>query len=123
MRSIKFTLSLLMAFILSLSGANASLFGGNSDEPLEVEQAFKFSAQQLDANRFLLVWDIEPRYYLYQDRIELTLPEGVSQVSRTDSATDTKEDPVFGVVEVFHDRAEVTVELARQTTGAADGAL
>ena len=121
MRSIKFTLSLLMAFILSLSGANASLFGGNSDEPLEVEQAFKFSAQQLDANRFLLVWDIEPRYYLYQDRIELTLPEGVSQVSRTDSATDTKEDPVFGVVEVFHDRAEVTVELARQTAASADG--
>lgn len=121
MRSIKFTLSLLMAFIFTLSGANASLFGGSSDEPLEVEQAFKFSSQQLDANRFLLVWDIEPRYYLYQDRIELTLPEGVSQLSRSDSATDTKEDPVFGVVEVFHDRAEVTVELTRNSNALPNG--
>jgi thiol:disulfide interchange protein DsbD len=110
-----------MAFIFTLSGANASLFGGNSDEPLEVEQAFKFSAQQLDGNRFLLAWDIEPRYYLYQDRIELTLPEGVSQLTRSDSATDTKEDPVFGVVEVFHDRAEVTVELARTSTAMSNG--
>ena len=121
MRLIKFTLSLLLAFMFTLSGAQASLFGGDSDEPLEVEQAFKFSAQQLEANRFLLVWDIEPRYYLYQDRIELSLPEGVSQVSRSDSTTDTKEDPVFGVVEVFHDRAEVTIELARQSTTPADG--
>lgn len=121
MRSIRFTLSLLMAFIFTQSGANASLFGGNSDEPLEVEQAFKFSAQQLDGNRFLLAWDIEPRYYLYQDRIELTLPEGVSQLTRSDSATDTKEDPVFGVVEVFHDRAEVTVELARSSATTSNG--
>ncbi len=121
MRSIKFTLSLILALMLTLSGANASLFGGNSDEPLEVEQAFKFSAQQLDDNRFLLAWDIEPRYYLYQDRIEFALPQGVSQVSRSDSATDTKEDPIFGVVEVFHDRAEVTIELARQSTALADG--
>ena len=121
MRSIKFILSLLLAFMFTLSGAQASLFGGNSDEPLEVEQAFKFSALQLEANRFLLVWDIEPRYYLYQDRIELSLPEGVSQVGRSDSTTDTKEDPVFGVVEVFHDRAEVTIELARQSTTPTDG--
>ena len=100
--------------IVSVTASHASIFGGADDEPLDVDQAFKFSALQQSDSQVLLNWDIAERYYLYQNRIEISLPEGIELISRTDSKTDTKDDPVFGKVEVFHNVARVELQLARK---------
>lgn len=116
------SLGLLLLTTINLS--SASIFGGtNSDQPLEAEQAFRFSGGQTAADRLDFVWQIEPGYYLYQQRIELTLPPGVEQLARSDSATDSKDDPLFGQVEVFHNQAEVSVQIGRDSEAAPVGEL
>lgn len=41
--------------------------------PLPAAKAFKFIAAPLDPNSFVLKWTIEPGYFLYRDRIQLTV--------------------------------------------------
>lgn len=106
---------LLTLTLMSLTYTHASVFGNTDDEPLEVEQAFVFDALQVDDQRVVLNWNIEERYYLYQDRIQLTLPSGVTLVERMDSQTVSKDDPLFGQVEVFYDRADIELVLARSS--------
>lgn len=97
------------------------MFSQASDEPLEVDQAFVFDSIQAGDDQFILTWNIEKRYYLYQDRIEFELPEGVTLVERIDSQTHSKDDPLFGRVEVFYDQAEVALRLARTANVPSEG--
>lgn len=122
-RTIKRGLSVLGILMLTAS-TQASIFGNNSNQPLDVNKAFILSGGQTAADRVDLVWQIEDGYYLYQDRIEFSLPDGVVISQRLDSATDTKDDPLFGTVEVFHDIAEVSLSLGRSSEAvAASGTL
>ncbi len=110
-------LLLLPLVLLSLfSGpASASLFGSSagSDRPLEVEEAFKMRVEIPDTGVTRLVWDVQPDYYLYRERIEIGLPEGVELVDRRDIQGDMKDDPLFGRVEVYHNLAQVDLLLGR----------
>lgn len=101
--------------LMSLS-AQASIFGSNSNQPLDVEQAFVLSGGQTASGRVDLVWQIAEGYYLYQDRLEFEFAPGLSVLSREDSATDTKDDPLFGEVQVFHKLAQVGLDIARSDT-------
>ncbi len=106
----------LVLLLLTLSAtltAYASPFGGgaSSSQPLEVDEAFRLRVEAPDAGVTRLVWDVEPGYYLYQERISLELPEGVELVERRDASGDMKDDPLFGRVEVYHDIAEVALLL------------
>ena len=103
-------ISLLWLFALQ---AQASIFGNNSNQPLDVEQAFVMSGGQTGADSVELVWTVAEDYYLYQERIEFELAEGIQIDSREDSQTDTKDDPLFGKVEVFHNLAQVSLKLGR----------
>lgn len=122
-RRIKQAVQFLLVFLLTVP-AYASIFGNTSNQPLDVNQAFILNGGQTASDSVDLVWQIEEDYYLYQDRIEFKLPEGVEITQRQDSSTKTKEDPLFGTVEVFYDLAEVSLKLGRVTdTAAASGIL
>lgn len=103
--------------LMSLS-AQASIFGSNSNQPLDVEQAFVFSGGQTASGRIDLVWQIADGYYLYQDRLEFEFAPGLTVLAREDSATDTKDDPLFGEVQVFHKLAQVGLDIARSESAA-----
>ncbi|WP_343803200.1 protein-disulfide reductase DsbD [Marinobacterium maritimum] len=115
----------LLVLLVTLSTtmtAHASLFGGvASNQPLDVDEAFRLRVEAADAGITRLVWDVEPGYYLYRERIQIDMPEGVELVERHDASGDMKDDPLFGQVEVYHNLAEVALLLGH-SEGANDSA-
>ena len=111
-RRFAFTLQIFALMLMALS-AQASIFGGSSNQPLDVEQAFVLTGGQTASDRVDLVWQVADEYYLYQDRIEIEFAPGIDVLSREDSATDTKDDPLFGEVQVFHKIAQVGLTIGR----------
>ena len=106
------TLQIFALMLMALS-AQASIFGGSSNQPLDVEQAFVLTGGQTASDRVDLVWQVADDYYLYQDRIDIEFAPGIDVLSREDSATDTKDDPLFGEVQVFHKIAQVGLTIGR----------
>lgn len=74
---------------------------------LQPEQAFRLSVQEQAPGQVQLRWTIAPGYYLYRDRIGAS-GAGVGAVTKPRG--ETKEDPNFGTVEVYHDTVQVQVE-------------
>ncbi len=104
---------LLLLVILSATvSAQASPFGAAANnQPLEVNEAFRLRAEAADAGMTRLIWDVEPGYYLYRERIQVSVPDGIELVERRDASGDMKDDPLFGQVEVYHNIAEVALLL------------
>ena len=98
-------------FLLSLS-----LIGYASAQPLPPDEAFKLKVSF--KNPTTLVAEIVPakRHYLYKDktRIALRNPSGVSIRQLTLPAGEQKNDPYFGLVEVY--KAPVHIEIALDRT-------
>lgn len=117
-------LYLLLTLLLALpSAANAFSFGSSSNEPLPVEQAFQLRSELGNAGEIKLVWDVQPDYYLYRDKIEIGLPDHLQLVDRRDVSGEMKEDPLFGRVEVYHNTAQVDLLLGHQMGKADAGTL
>lgn len=76
----------------------------HAGEFLKPDEAFVLSSTS-DGE---LSWQIAPHYYLYKDRIKVTKngqPVGMTWLTMSES----KDDPNFGLVEVFHDTLSVKV--------------
>lgn len=110
--------TLLLVFALLLTAANASwafggknsLFGGQGNQFLQVDEALPFS-HSTEENAVVLSWDITPGHYLYRDRISIrALDEGATAgaLEYSSSGTET-EDEYFGKTTVFFDPVEATV--------------
>jgi thiol:disulfide interchange protein DsbD len=75
--------------------------------PLPADEAFQLRAQLDEEEGIELSWTIAPGYYLYRDRIVVTLD---GQRIRTASEKgEPKDDPNFGMVEVYHGSGTATV--------------
>ena len=109
---------LLLVFALLLTAANAawafggntSLFGGQGNQFLQVDEALPFS-HSTEENAVVLSWDITPGHYLYRDRISIrALDEGstAGALEYSSSGTET-EDEYFGKTTVFFGPVEATV--------------
>ena len=96
-------------------------FAGQEAEPefLPPDQAFKVRVAVRDANTLAAEFIPAQGYYLYRDKIRFALPEGgrVSVASVDLPAGERKDDPNFGVTEVYHRPVQARVALVR-----ADGA-
>lgn len=80
---------------------------------LEPEDAFRLNVREQGAGQVELQWKIAPGYYLYRDRIAAT---GDAALTLTKPSGETKEDPNFGTVEVYHDSVNVHVAAANART-------
>lgn len=91
---------------LSLNALAAS--SAQEEEFLPPEQAFRFGYEQLSDGTVKLHWDIADGYYLYQKRLKLT---DENKQPLTDVAfltqAEEKDDPNFGLVQVFHHQLDV----------------
>jgi len=75
--------------------------------PMPADQVFQLRAQ-LDAEEGIeLIWTIAPGYYLYRDKIVVTL-DGQRIRFATDKG-EPKDDPNFGMTEVYHASTIATV--------------
>ena len=118
----QFVISMLLVFT---PHAFAGLFDNNpfsNDGPVEVEQAFVLGQAQ-EGNRLDLFWDMPDGYYLYRDRIELKSGTATTIGKRNNSPAELKEDPLFGSVWVYHNRAEVSFDLSSDNSVGVDDTL
>ncbi len=103
---------------------------------LPAAMAFQFSGSATAPQQYTLTWRVAPNYYLYKERMKISATNGATVTSiKWLSAAESKNDPNFGVVQVFHNqaRAVVTVNTSKVTgtsaklnvqyQGCADGGL
>lgn len=103
--------------LAQLTGGLKSLF--NQDELLPAEQAFQFFAEVKDANTVHLNWLLADGYYLYREKIKLTVKSGDVQLGSYTIPNGTpKQDPEFGKVEIFHKELSFDLPLIRQKADA-----
>lgn len=99
-----------------LTGGLKKLF---TDELLPAEQAFQFFAEVKDANTVHMNWLLADGYYLYREKVKLTVKAGDVQLGSYEIPHGTpKHDPEFGNVEIFHQGLDFNVPLLRQNTAA-----
>lgn len=95
------TLLLLLTTLLSSSFLQAAA------DFLPANQAFKASVA-IENQQLLAHWEIAEGYYLYQSRISIQVDGQALQPSFLSQAT-AKNDPNFGLVDVFYKNLELTV--------------
>ncbi len=103
---------LLWLFVAAL--ARASLFdslSGNSDGPLDVDQAYLFSGTETAPGIYELRWAIEDDYYLYRDKVKIQASDRVEVLETRFSRSEPKEDPLFGRVDVYYQQALIKVRV------------
>lgn len=108
----------LLAILLARPAAGGLFdrFGHSSPERiLEADQAFRLTLDALDPVTLQAGWVIAPGYYLYRDkfRLELIDPQGVAITSVEIPAGKPKDDPYFGLQQVFHGEAVIIARLQR----------
>ena len=107
--------------IAGLSDLSSDLgLGGNEDEILEPDVAFKLTTDVKDANNVVANWQIADKHYLYRNKFKFKLleGEGVQLGSAVLPAGETKNDEFFGKIQVFHHGAEAVVPLTRTSNKA-----
>ncbi|WP_066804756.1 cytochrome c biogenesis protein CcdA [Moraxella oblonga] len=95
----------------SLSG----LFGQKKSKFLPVHQAFGVSASQ-DGDKVVVRFAVTPEHYVYEDKLSLSLPEGVTASAwQFSQKPTTVDDPEFGRVAVFETDVVATAVLTSKT--------
>jgi thiol:disulfide interchange protein DsbD len=114
-------------YSISVSASQGSLWGSSSEsdskssgfnlfaqeEPefLPVDEAFKFESSVNDSNQLVIQWDISEGYYLYESRLTIKDAAGNKlDFSTIEGVSIEKDDPAFGLVQVYYNRWGVTVE-------------
>jgi len=95
---------------------------GGSKQPsfLSPDQAFALQVTARDAHILQANFSVTPGYYLYRDKISFTSNDGTVKISAVNLPKgETKQDPNFGNIEVFHNsfQAEISVERASAKSG------
>jgi len=79
-----------------------------SDEPLPADEAFAFSVVATDASTLTATWKVHPEYYLYNDKFFIDI-KGAEFGNIVFPKGKTKEDPLYGTVQVH--KGELNVEI------------
>lgn len=81
-------------------------------EPLEPEQAYRFSARTIDANTLEAVWQIEDGYYLYRHKVRFsTEPATVTLGEPVFPSGEIKDDEFFGRVETYRNELRIRIPI------------
>jgi thiol:disulfide interchange protein DsbD len=85
-----------------------------TDDFLEPEQAFRFSARALDEHRVEVAFDIAPGYYLYRERFAIAAGDGAVVADAVYPHGKVKFDETFQKqVETFRDHLSIVVPVTR----------
>lgn len=117
---------LLLFLVLALAAGAAH----SEEEFLAPEQAFKLVVDQGGGGgKLALHWTIAPGYYLYRDKLQVKANPGHTLGEIVRPPGQSKVDPNFGTVEVYHDSVSLQVDAAGATAvevswqGCADAGL
>lgn len=97
--------SFFVYVMLFIQTAQAGLFDSNpfssNSGPVDVEEAFIMQPVDEGQGKLSLIWQVRDDYYLYRDRVEFVMPDGVKLVARDNAPAVEKDDPLFGNVWVY----------------------
>ena len=97
---------------LSSLGKNAFLAEDTEDNILPPDEAFKLSLKTIDEKTLHADFKIAPGHYLYRDRFKFELiPASAASTSAGLPEGEPKNDPTFGVTEVFHQDVTAIITL------------
>ncbi|MDT8310674.1 MAG: protein-disulfide reductase DsbD [Methylophaga sp.] len=117
MRSIIIFLLLITSFSLQARDSSVleQLGFAGSDEPLAVDEAFRFSADVKDPQHLHIGWQIAEGNYLYRDKIEarITDNQNVKIRSLNLPAGENKRDEYFGLTQIYQQDLLLNVPLDR----------
>lgn len=88
-----------------------------SEDFLDPEDAFKFSARVVDAQTVEASWKIANGYYLYKDKFKFALinaKNGVQLGKPALPAGKNKQDPTFGSVEIYKQNVTIKLPVTRK---------
>lgn len=93
--------------------------GNTGEEFLEPDKAFAFVADVTDTNTVTARWNIADGYYMYRDKLKITLKEGAGVKLGTVAVPKgkIKQDEFFGKQEVYYKQVKVRVPLVRTADG------
>ena len=102
-----------LILLLGLTAAQAE-----QEEFLKPDQAFAISAQAAADEWVRFNWQIADGYYLYQSKFRfLSDTDGVEFGQPRLPPAETKDDPIFGIVEVYRNQVSIDVPLAAVPPG------
>jgi thiol:disulfide interchange protein DsbD len=110
MNKIRYTLLLLIK-LLALSSLSA-VADNNEAEFLDVDKAFVVSVSKIENSQLNVDFKIADGHYLYKKRVAVVISKPFSIVELLFPDPDTKNDPSFGVSEVYHRGLLLPVKLA-----------
>ncbi|NTV11568.1 MAG: protein-disulfide reductase DsbD, partial [Zoogloea sp.] len=104
----------MIRFLISLILLLAGLAGlaHAADDPLQPEQAFRFSARALDASTVEVRFDIADGYYLYKSKFKFAADNGVTLGEAGLPPGKVKNDENFGRIETYRGTLTFPVKLA-----------
>jgi len=98
----------LLFLLLSLAAMVAG--PAFAEEPLEPEQAFKFSARAVDAKTVEARWQIDGAYYMYRDKFRFTVePATVRLGTPVFPKGEVHDDENFGRVETYRKEVKILI--------------
>ena len=102
---------------LLIAMAAAPLSAQDSDDLLEPERAFAFSAEVISPEEIMATWQIAPGYYMYLDKFGFDAdPSGVAIAQVNYPPARTKHDEFFGDVQILEHSARITIALQRSVS-------
>ncbi|GAB4116562.1 MAG: protein-disulfide reductase DsbD [Sideroxydans sp.] len=96
---------LLLALFCLVPPTQADLLSfGGKPKFLPPDQAFVLQVEAADSRTLRAHFSVTPGYYLYRDKIAFSVANGTAQIARVSLPPgETKDDPNFGKLQVFHD--------------------
>jgi thioredoxin:protein disulfide reductase len=107
---------ILILLLCSAPLVHADILSFGSKKPvfLPAEQAFALEVHAIDQRTLLASFKITPGYYLYRDKILFSIVGGKTRITRVSLPKgETKSDPNFGVIEVYHHSFQVEIVLEK----------
>jgi len=106
---------LLILLLCTVPVAHADFLSFGSKKPafLPADKAFALEVHAVDQHTLIASFSVTPSYYLYRNKTEFSIPGGKTRVVRVDLPKgEIKNDPNFGVLEVYHQpfQAEIVLE-------------
>lgn len=107
-----------VVLILLLGLASVAAYAVDESELLAPDQAFPLTVGLASPTEIALDFNTKPGYYLYRDRFSFAV-DGKATKPDSMPPSETKNDPAFGVVQVYHQPVRILLPLSVAVTSSA----
>ncbi len=107
-------LLLLAAPLSHADGLLERLNGSKQSAFLPPDQAFALTIDACDSKRLIASFKVTPGYYLYKDKISFATTDSKTSIGKINLPQgESKDDPNFGVMEVYHNSIQAEILLTQ----------